>query len=77
MNESSVFNVFHPDAMDLFTVCSSLEKVRMYMYVHVFLHTHVHVHVHVGVVLITMCNYAKPEWAGCTSYHSRPSAIIT
>ena len=27
MNESSVFSVFHPDAMDLFTVCSSLEKV--------------------------------------------------
>ena len=26
MNESSVFSVFHPDAMDLFTVCSSLEK---------------------------------------------------
>ena len=28
MNESSVFSVFHPDAGDLFTVCSSLEKVN-------------------------------------------------
>ena len=31
MNESSVFKVFHPDAMDLFTVCSSLEKVRPHL----------------------------------------------
>ena len=27
MNESSVFSVFHPDASDLFTVCSNLDKV--------------------------------------------------
>ena len=31
MNENSVFKVFHPDAMDLFTVCSSLEKVRTHL----------------------------------------------
>ena len=27
LSENSVFNVFHPDAVDLFSVCSSLEKV--------------------------------------------------
>ena len=27
MSENSVFAVFHPDASELFTVCSSLEKV--------------------------------------------------
>ena len=28
MSENSVFSVFHPDASELFTVCSSLEKVH-------------------------------------------------
>jgi len=28
VSENSLFAVFHPDAMDLFNVCSSLEKVR-------------------------------------------------
>ena len=27
LSENSVLNVFHPDAVDLFSVCSSLEKV--------------------------------------------------
>ena len=26
-SENSVFSVFHPDAVDLFSVCSNLEKV--------------------------------------------------
>ena len=27
LSENSVFNVFHPDASDLFNVCSNLDKV--------------------------------------------------
>ena len=27
LSETSVLSVFHPDAVDLFSVCSSLEKV--------------------------------------------------
>ena len=33
LSENSVFSVFHPDASDLFNVCSSLEKV--------FINTHI------------------------------------
>ena len=29
LSETSVFAVFHPDASDLFNVCSSLEKVNI------------------------------------------------
>ena len=29
VNENSVLSVFHPDAVDLFSVTSSLDKVRM------------------------------------------------
>ena len=59
MNENSVFSVFHPDAMDLFHVCSSLEKVTyMYMYMctfctlyminwaYMYMYIHVHEMIH-------------------------------
>ncbi|KAL5496620.1 hypothetical protein EMCRGX_G012938 [Ephydatia muelleri] len=32
LSENSVFSVFHPDAVDLFSVCSNLEKVGWFLY---------------------------------------------
>lgn len=32
VNENSVFAVFHPDALELFNVCNSLDKVCLHFY---------------------------------------------
>ena len=34
LSENSVLSVYHPDAMDLFNVCSSLEKVTSHTHTH-------------------------------------------
>ena len=40
LNETSVFAVFHPDATDLFNVCSSLEKVKDNTYINTEIDTY-------------------------------------
>ena len=51
LSENSVFGLYHPDAMDLFTVCSSLEKVSCDL---------LSLDTHLNEASITLCTPFRP-----------------